>query len=263
MGISICRLFLERHVQEPMCLTRLVALAFLSSGFLAAQTAQAPPKTAAAVLDRYKQVLGGADAIAKVQSETVRGEIEGTGISGKMTFVYSAKPFKTLMRVTTPDGKEILQGFDGKVSWSVTPAGASIDKDTPLEAVRRDADLQYPLHQPDYFNRLELAGVTDFEGHQCYWLHGTTHWGKDNNQFYDVHTGLLVGYRFQVDSASKTVAIVTFDDYKSFGGPLVATKTRSRSAGQSQTFIYKSISYAPLADSVFDLPDTVKTLLKQ
>jgi hypothetical protein len=40
-----------------------------------------------------------------------------------------------------------------------------------------------------------------FEGRRCYWLHGTTHWGKDNNQFYDVETGLPAGYRFQSESA--------------------------------------------------------------
>src|SRR5579864_112301 len=90
-------------------------LAVVSVASLEAQAPQPPLKSAAAVLDRYKQALGGADAIARVQSETVRGEIEGTGISGKMTFIYYAKPFKTLMKVTTPDGEELLQGFDGKV----------------------------------------------------------------------------------------------------------------------------------------------------
>jgi hypothetical protein len=243
---------------RPLTLA-ILTLAGISSGW-----AQAPQlKTAAAVLDRYKQVLGGVEAIKNVQSETVRGEIEGTGISGRMTFTYYAKPFKTLLKATRPDGTEVLQGFDGKVSWSITPKGASIDKETPLDAIRRDADLQYPLHQPDYFEKLEFAGVTDFEGHKCNWLHGTTHWGKDNNQFYDVDTGLLVGYRFQVDSASKAVAIVLFDDYKNFGGPLVATKNTSRSGDHFQTMTYKSVSYEPLTDSLFELPQAVKALVKQ
>jgi hypothetical protein len=43
-------------------------------------THSAPLKSVDAVLDRYKQALGGADSIAKVQSETVYGEIDGTGI---------------------------------------------------------------------------------------------------------------------------------------------------------------------------------------
>jgi hypothetical protein len=219
-------------------------------------------KTVDAVLERYKAALGGVDVIQKVQSETVHGEIEGTGMPSKATFVYYGKPFKTLSRITRADGSEVVSGFDGRVSWSVDATGASIDQDTALEAVRRDADLQYALHQPDYFKKLEFAGVTDFEGHRCYWLHGTTHWGKDNNQFYDVETGLLTGYRFQSDDKSAAVTIARFEDYKSFGGPLIATKLTFRTGDHSRTFTCKSVTYDPLADSVFDLPQAVKALLK-
>src|SRR6202007_936058 len=147
------------------------AMVFLFPACVWPQAADLP--TAAQVLDRYKQALGGVQAIREVQSMTVRGRMERTGMAGKATFVYQAKPFKTLFKVTRPDGTETLAGFDGKVSWTVTSKGAEIDKDTPLDAVRRDADLQYALHQPDYFRKLELADVTAFEGHRCYWLYGT------------------------------------------------------------------------------------------
>jgi hypothetical protein len=220
-------------------------------------------KTADAVLHKYQAALGGVDAIQKVESVTLRGEAEATGIAGKATFVFYAKPFKGVQKFRLPDGTENISGFDGRVSWSVTPKGASIDKDTPLESVRRDADLQYPLHQPDYFQKLELAGVVDFEGRRCYWLHGTTHWAKDNNQFYDVQTGLLAGYRFQSDSS--TSAVVTkllFQEYKSFGGPLVATRQAASSGDNHQTLTITSVSYAPLEDSIFELPPAVKALLK-
>ena len=83
------------------------ALLILAALSLSAQEAQL--KTAAAVLDRYKQALGGEEAIAKVKSETVHGEIQGAGVSGKMTFVYYAKPFKTLMKITAPDSKEFFR----------------------------------------------------------------------------------------------------------------------------------------------------------
>ena len=221
----------------------------------------APLKSVEAVLDKYKQALGGVDSIAHVQSVTSTGEIDGTGMAAKASFVSFAKPFKTLFKVTRADGSEVASGFDGSVSWSVDAKGASIDKDTAVEAVRRDADLQYALHQPTYFNKLEFDGVTKFEGRFCYWLHGITHWGKDNNQFYDVRTGLLQGYRFQADDSSGTVVVVRFENYKRFGGPLVATKITSRSGDHRRTFTYSTVSYAPLADSVFDLPQAVKALL--
>jgi hypothetical protein len=235
------------------------AVVFLFSACAWPQAAQLT--TAAQVLDRYKQALGGAQAIQGVQSVTARGKMEQTGMSGKATFVYRAKPFKTLFKLTRPDGTEVTTGFDSDVSWTITSKGAEVDKDTPLDAIRRDADLQYPLHQPDYFKKLELAGVTDFEGHRCYWLHGTTNWGKDNNQFYDVTTGLLVGYRFE-DDASKATWIVLFENYKNFGGPLIATRNTNRSGDQSQTLTYESVSYEPIDDSLFELPPAVKALLK-
>ena len=238
----------------------LVFLLFAASAW--AQSQSDEPKTAAAVLERYKQALGGAQAFANVQSMTVRGEAESTAKPGKATFVYYAKPFKTLLKLTRTDGTQITAGFDGKVSWTITPQGAEIDKDTPLDAIRRDADLQYPLHQPDYFRKLELAGVVDFEGHRCYWLHGTTNWGKDNNQFYDVETGLLMGYRFESDDGSKAVTIALFEDYKRFGGPLIATRNTSRTGGKSRTFTYKSVDYQSLPDSLFELPDAVKKLVE-
>jgi len=217
-------------------------------------------RTAGQVLDRYKQALGGEQAIANIRSMTVRGEAESTGTPGKATFVYYAKPFKTLFKLTRVDGTQIAAGFNGKVSWTMTPKGAEIDKDTALDAIRRDADLQYPLHQPDYFKKLELAGIRDFEGHRCYWLHGTTNWGKDNNQFYDVETGLLAGYRFESDDSSKTPTVAIFEDYRNFGGPLIATRNTTRAGHNSQTFTYKSVSYEPLADSIFELPPAVKAL---
>ncbi len=232
----------------------------LFAGSVLAWPQAAPLKTAEAVLERYKQALGGPDAIKKVQSETTHGEVEGSGLKGKATFVGYAKPFRSLFKLTQPDGRQIVAGFDGSVSWTITPEGATIDKDTPIESVRRDADLQYALHQPDYFQKLEFSGVTEFEGRPCYWLHGITHWGKDNNQFYDVGTGLLRGYRFQSDDSSSAPSTVVFLDYKTFGGRLTPTKTIARTGDRMRTFRYTSVTYQPLADSLFELPPAVKSL---
>ncbi|HWY40512.1 MAG TPA: hypothetical protein VNX27_06925 [Chthoniobacterales bacterium] len=238
-----------------------IIVALVATG-ISVRAQEAQLKTADAVLERYKQALGGVEAIQKVQSMTVRGEAESSTKPGKSTFVYYAGPFKSLIKLTGPHGTEITEGFDGKVSWRITPQGASTDKDSPVEAIRRDKDLQYALHQPNYFRKLELAGVTDFEGHRCYWLHGTTNWGKDNNQFYDVDIGLLVGYRFESDDAAKTITIALFQDYKNFGGPLMATKNVERAGDRSTTFTYESVSYEPLPDSLFEPPETVKRLMK-
>lgn len=242
---------------------RLWIFAFASLASVSAQTPTKPLKTATAVLNRYTQALGGAHAIENLQFMTAQGEAESSNRPGKSTFVFYVKPLKSLFKLTHPDGTQLVAGFDGKVGWVMTPQRTSIDPDTDLEANRRDADLQYPLHQAYYFKKLKLVGITDFEGHRCYWLHGTTKWGEDNNQFYDVETGLLDGWRFQGSEASKGVTIELFQDYKDFGdGRLIPTKYVSRAGDHSQTFTYTSVNYEPIDDSVFDLPPSVKALMK-
>jgi hypothetical protein len=42
----------------------------------------------------------------------------------------------------------------------------------------------------------------------------------------------------------------------------MATKNTSRSGNHSRTFIYESVSYDPLDDSLFELPPAVKSLMK-
>jgi uncharacterized lipoprotein YajG len=82
-----------------------VAVVFLFTACAWPQTAQLT--TAEQVLDRYKQALGGEQAIANVQSMTVQGEVESASTSGKATFIYYAKPFKTLFKLTRVDGTQI------------------------------------------------------------------------------------------------------------------------------------------------------------
>lgn len=242
---------------------RLLAICTILSALSTAGAQSGDLKTADQVLDRYKQVLGGVETIRKVRWETRHGEAEETGQAGKASFVFYSAPFKSLNKINLPNGDEITSGFDGNVSWTITPKGAEIDKDTPLEAIRRDADLQYSLHQPDYFKKIELAGIPEFDGRRCYWLHGTTHWGKDNNQYYDLETGLLAGYKFQSDSSgSAVVTILLLKDYKNFGGPMVATQLINHTGDSTQTIRFTSVSYEPLDDSIFELPESIKKLLK-
>jgi hypothetical protein len=43
----------------------------------------------------------------------------------------------------------------------------------------------------------------------------------------------------------------------------MATKLTFRTGDHSRTFHYKSVTYEPLADSLFELPPAVKALLKR
>jgi len=72
----------------------------------------------------------------------------------------------------------------------------------------------------------------------------------------------LLGYRFEADDSSKTLTFAIFEEYRNFGGPLIATRNTTRAGKNSRTFTYKSVSYAPLADSILGLAPAVKALVK-
>ena len=46
--------------------------------------------------------------------------MEQTGMKGKATLVGYAKPFLQFNKVKLPDGHEVLSGFNGGISWSVS-----------------------------------------------------------------------------------------------------------------------------------------------
>ena len=73
-----------------------VFLVFIASAW--AQAGAGDLKTAAAVLDRYKQSLGGEQAIAKVHSMTVRGEAESSTSPANRRSSFTPSPSKRFSR---------------------------------------------------------------------------------------------------------------------------------------------------------------------
>jgi hypothetical protein len=122
--------------------------------------------------------------------------------------------------------------------------------------VRRDADLQYALHQPDYFQKLELKAAPAI-GFTAPPTGAKTIISSTMSK-----PDCLPATVFKVDNSSPDVATVLFEDYKNFGGPMVATKTTSRTGKSVRTFTYTSVTYQPLSDAVFELQEPVKALLK-
>ncbi len=219
-----------------------------------ADTAVLP--TAKEVTARFTQTLGGEAAIAKHSAITTTMRYEDTSRHLVLQEITYAKPFKALTVFKFPDGRADYTGYDGADAWNV-------DKDSQvhhakpevLPSVRRDADMLYFAHIPQYFRTLQTMDVEAFDGRPCYRLQGVNNWGIKNEQFYDVKTGLLAGYRFDPSwrGGPKGYTLQTFSDYRSFDGSLFATRIVTRNANGSQIETVTDVSYAPIDDVVFSL----------
>jgi hypothetical protein len=225
-----------------------------------------PPK---AIIERYDLALGGGPAIRKHASAILRGVLE-TRNGKRLPLVYFAgAPYLKLERVTLPDGSEALNGFDGQIAWSVDPReGPRISTVEERESAKRDADFYYALDELSWFRSMINAGIEAYEGQRCYHLHGLTNWGKMNDQYYDVGSGLLAGYEFEQpfpDGARLVHEI--FSDYRRIDGVLFpmrqTAKIRSKEGGDwsvLRTIRYASVTFNTVKASAFDPPAAVIAL---
>lgn len=106
--------------------------------------------------------------------------------------------------------------------------------------------------------------MESFYGHRCYRVRGINLWGNVNNQYYDVESGLLVGYRFHqwVGSApEKAESVQIFDDYRRFDGLLIAMReTDYRDGRLIGVGRYESIRMNDVDPRVFELPSAIVAL---
>ena len=196
----------------------------------------------------------------------MRSTYEILGPHGKRVFVgvvLYVGNFRRLEVQNVP-GKGVYRwGFDGKIGWGILPGGrVTVLRGPDTASLRRDADIYYWAHIPQYFRTMHVAGVENFAGHRCYHFRGTTLWGNVNNQYYDAGSGLLIGYRFHqwVSSApEKPETRQVFERYRSFGGLAFPTRetdfTDSRVVGVDRL---ASVTYDDVDPRLFVAPPEVR-----
>ena len=103
---------------------------------------------------------GGEAAFQAIKSMRVKGtfSIVGQSLTGTLDMM-SARPNKTLMRVSIPAIGTVEEGFDGKVGWSIDPVqGPSLMTDRQLSERADEAWFDAELHKDDYIKEMSVVG---------------------------------------------------------------------------------------------------------
>ena len=179
---------------------------------------EAPP-TVKQILDRYVQAVGGADALMKITSRTVKGSRIGADGVLVPEEVYQKAPDK-LLTVTSYPNVVFSNGYNGTVGWGHSSRdGATPLPDQLLAQLKRDAAFYKELKTQEIYSSLTLLGKASVRDANAYVIQATPADGPAEKLFFEVRTGLLVRRYTESDTPlGKLPLQVDYEDFREVDG---------------------------------------------
>jgi hypothetical protein len=206
-----------------------------------------------ALLAKWTQAAGGAEALGKVAGRVSKGTVDG-GPGRTMQLEILQKPGMRAVTQTTPRGS-MKQGFDGSAGW-VQRAGKTSPMDAKQVAQAKiDADLALPLHLKEHYPSLMVLGRELVDGKEAFAVAAKA---KDESRLilsFDAASGLLVR---KLSFTSTPLGIqsseTSWSDYRPVDGVQVPFKVVNRNAHGASVTTFSEIKAVPVEDSVFKAP---------
>ena len=226
---------------------------------------EAPLPSARSIIDRHLKAIGGRDAILAHSSTRATGtfSVASAGMTGAIE-VFAAKPDKSMIKINIPSVGDIVEGYNGKHGWTLSPmSGPMLLEGKQLEEKRFDADFYGELHDDSRYQSMTTLERTEFDSRQCYKLRLVRKDGAEEFEFYDVETGLKAGRIATRETPMGSVTGTAVEtDYKKFGNLLQPTTVKNSLMGMQQLITITTIEYDAVPPSAFDPPAEIRALIK-
>lgn len=175
--------------------------------------------TADQIFTKYTEALGGAAAIEKLKTRSMKGSwLTSTGITFGYE-VYQTAPDRIYTVLNTPKQGTIERGFDGHIGWEKSQRGLRDLQDREVFLLVRYPDLFKDIKLQGQFTRISFSRKDTIDGNEVYVLSGLGTDGKGERLYFDTKTGLLLR---RVTSMRTMVGLipeqVDFADYRDVGG---------------------------------------------
>lgn len=246
----------------------------------AAQTPAAPPApatprpaappavalpSARAVIDRHIEAIGGRKAILGHTSTHAAGTMSmaSSGVSGSID-VYAARPDKSFVKLSIGGIGDVLEGFDGKIAWSVSAiTGPMLASGRELAQKKFDAAYDADLHEAARYKSMRTVEQAPYDGRPCYKLSLVHLDGTEDIEYYDVATRLKVATVATRESPMGPVQVtVSFGDYRKFADLLVPTTMKQSTMGVQQVLTFTVVEFDKVPPAIFEPPAEIKAMLK-
>jgi caffeoyl-CoA O-methyltransferase len=216
----------------------------------ASAIAEKTPPTLESVLRRYVEALGGKDALARIKSRTLRGELihdypgQDPPRVALPAEVIGAVPVRWRLALRTAGGVQQM-GFDGHHGWLQNADRVLIDDRQANSRLAYLFDPQGPLHLEDYFIPRALEGPVDRDGRTEYAVKAMNAGGGEEALVFDADTDLLL----------RIGESLTIESYRKEGGVLHPVHIELARRGGTSTYRFDTVEVnAPIEDSRFAIP---------
>jgi hypothetical protein len=209
-----------------------------------------------AILDHYVTAMGGKAALEALTTRTLKGSVDAGGGRVMALEIQQKAPDRYLQGITTPRGSSI-QGFDGNAGWTSRAGKSASMEAKQVAGIRKDADLHFPAHLKERFDKLAVLNLESVDGHDAYAVAAKRNDGSREILSFDATTGLLTRrLTFETTPLGRTSVETTYQDYRSVDGLMVPFRLITRSARSAQVTTFTEIKQnVPLADAAFKLPE--------
>jgi hypothetical protein len=173
------------------------------------------------ILEKYVKASGGKEAIGKITSRVMKGEIEVStfGVKGPFEQI-TATPGRQVSSSEFEGYGKVIQGYDGSAGWASDPQqGLREMSAVERDRARRDADLQSALRLKSYYKSLTVKGKAKVGESDAWLVEAQPAEGAVEKLYFDPQSGLLS--EVDIETSQKSVMKVLLEDYKTVDGVML------------------------------------------
>lgn len=211
--------------------------------------------TAAQLLDRYVQAVGGAAAIDKISSRVMKGEIQFGGKALPID-IYSKDPDQRISFTHMPEGDSVT-AFNGREGWLGLPGGRIREMHGgDLDGAAIDADLHLATHLKQMFSDMKVAGTEKIGDHATYVVVGQRAGKPPIELYFDQQSGLLARLvRYGETALGRMPTQIDYADYREADGVKIPYRwTLARPSGRFTIQVSEVMQNLPVDDAKFAKP---------
>lgn len=213
--------------------------------------------SAAPVLARYIQVLGGEPALSKVSTRVEKGNAltpEGPPLA---IDIYTKAPDQRVSVMHVPKGESVT-AYNGQAGWISFPGRPAREMSAAdQQAARLDAEAFYPLQLEHEFSELKLQDQAEkIDDHQTSVVLGLNKGQPPVKLYFDKDSGLLLRMVHYTDTPlGPNPTQVDFADYRAVDGVKTPMRwTIARPSGAFSIKIDEAKDNVPIDDARFVKP---------